>query len=834
MALTLFQEQKLSHDVLVEAIRTHGAALDSSDMGTGKTVKAVEVAKTLGLAPVVVCPKTVIASWQDTIAGQLGVKGLGIANMPVLTWEKVRTGNTPLLDRRGKKGFEWKVDPNNSLLIFDEVHKAKGTRTLNANMLLAAKRQGYKILMLSATAAEDPREMRALGFVLSLHNLKNYWDWAKEWGCHFDNWGSLQFPESSKPKLKELNKLIYPARGHRLTKEDLGQHFKECQIVTDPVHFMEQKKLEELFEELDDELEKLNDRVEEDGDEPIELTKILRLRQKIELLKVPEIIEMIKEGRECGNSMVVFLNFRETIDAVSRRLTEDHIFIQGGQSENVRNDSIRKFQSNEVRIALCNIAAGGTGVSLHDTVGNFHRMALISPTYNAKDFHQTLGRIDRLGGMSDSIQRILVAHGTLEVKIVKRMMQKIENLRLLHSKNDVLNTTAMDTETNEPKVACVSEDGTEHAEYSPSSLKYVAACPGYKPEFSTNEAAEMGTRIHNALETGDWSKMNDYESSLAQGCRNAEAAIFRKHGIDPDSPDIEDFKEVRLKINLIGHNTFGTCDRLLLDRKNRRAIQIDYKTGVGKIDEPLQNWQGKAYGTGTFQAYEEIDTIEFYFIACRRDEILYDTYTRDMLPEFVEDLSGVIQNAKKIRGCWDNVDAMLLAPQSLVCNYCANAQTCPAVANIGVQVAKKYAPGAANIAALPELHGSNITDPDIIRELLDIAPILTKAISGWKHRADEMVFKQGTEIPGYEVKERSGRRAITSALAAYGVVKDFIAVEDFLDGIDKFPVTKYEKLISDQAPRGKKKEKVREAMAELARLGAVEKSDGSRYLAKKK
>ncbi|MGA0406457.1 MAG: DUF2800 domain-containing protein [Limisphaerales bacterium] len=812
---------------MVEAIRTHGAALDSSDMGTGKTVKAVEVSKTLGLAPLVVCPKTVIASWDETLQGQ------NWQAWDILTWEKVRTGNTRFLDRRGKKGFDWTLAPEDSLLIFDEVHKAKGTRTLNANMLIAAKRQGYKVLMLSATAAEDPREMRALGYTLNLHNLKNYWNWAKDWGCKFDNWGSLQFPESSKEKLKDLNKLIYPERGHRLTKEALGDHFQECRISTDPIHFGGQKELKGLFEELDDELQKLEDRIEGDGDEPIALTKILRLRQQIELLKVPEIVEMIKESRECGNSVVVFLNFRESIDAISRRLTEDHIFIQGGQSENDRNESIRRFQVNEVRVALCNIAAGGTGVSLHDKVGNFHRMALISPTYNAKDFHQTLGRIDRLGGMSESIQRVLVAQGTLETTIVKRMMEKIENIRLLHADNDVLNTETM-TESKKPEVAVVSEDGTEHAVYSPSSLKYVAQCPGYKPELSTNEAAEMGTRIHNALETGDWSKMNDYESSLAQGCRNAEAAIFKKHGMDPNDPDIEDLKEVRLKIKLIGHETFGTCDRLLLDRKNRRAIQIDYKTGLGKIDEPLQNWQGKAYGTGTFQEWEEIDKIDFYFIACRRDEILYDLYTRDMVPEFVEDLSGVIQNAKKVRGCWDNIDAMMLSPQTLVCNYCANAETCPAVAQIGVQVAEKYAPGASNVASLPEMHGSNITDPEVIAELLDLAPILTKAISGWKRKADEMVFRDGVEIPGYETQERSGRRSITSALAAYGVIKDMVNLEDFLEGIDKFPVTKYEKLVSAHAPKGEKKERVREAMAELAQLGALSKTEGSRYLAKKK
>ena len=105
-------------------------------------------------------------------------------------------------------------------------------------------------------------------------------------------------------------------------------------------------------------------------------------------------------------------------------------------------------------------------------------MALISPTYNAKDFHQTLGRIDRLGGMSESVQRILVADKTIEEKIVSRMMEKIENISLLHAQNDVSNTTMSNSTPSTPSI---QEEDAEHAEYSPSSLKYVASCPGYKP-----------------------------------------------------------------------------------------------------------------------------------------------------------------------------------------------------------------------------------------------------------------------------------------------------------------------------------------------------------------
>lgn len=48
----------------------------------------------------------------------------------------------------------------------------------------------------------------------------------------------------------------------------------------------------------------------------------------------------------------------------------------------------------------------------------------------------------------------------------------------------------------------------EHAPYSPSSLKYFALCPSWKPgdsEEAGETAAAEGTTIHKAFETGDLS-----------------------------------------------------------------------------------------------------------------------------------------------------------------------------------------------------------------------------------------------------------------------------------------------------------------------------------------
>jgi hypothetical protein len=98
--------------------------------------------------------------------------------------------------------------------------------------------------------------------------------------------------------------------------------------------------------------------------------------------------------------------------------------------------------------------------------------------------------------------------------------------------------------------------------------------------------------------------------------------------------------------------------------------------------------------------------------------------------------------------------------------------------------------------------------------MMKVVPIVKKWAAGVEYAARRMAIEEGIEVPGYEIKERKGRRSITSALAAYGAIKDDVPVEDFLEGIDKFPVGKLEKLVSDMTPRGQKKERVSEVMSE--------------------
>ena len=63
----LLEHQKIHYSNIKKSIMKHSRAIDASDTGTGKTFVAIKICKDLDLIPWVVCPKSVISSWNNVI-----------------------------------------------------------------------------------------------------------------------------------------------------------------------------------------------------------------------------------------------------------------------------------------------------------------------------------------------------------------------------------------------------------------------------------------------------------------------------------------------------------------------------------------------------------------------------------------------------------------------------------------------------------------------------------------------------------------------------------------------------------------------------------------------
>jgi superfamily II DNA or RNA helicase len=160
------------------------------------------------------------------------------------------------------------------------------------------------------------------------------------------------------------------------------------------------------------------------------MTEILRARQEAELIRVPVLVDLAEALLDEERSVVIFCNFRNTIDTLLTKF-KDPCYIWGGQPDDQREGMIADFQCDANHVMVCQIQSGGVGVSLHDTLGR-PRSSLICPTYSAVDLKQALGRIHRAGAKSKAVQKIIFAADSIEEQVMKKVRSKLKNIETLN------------------------------------------------------------------------------------------------------------------------------------------------------------------------------------------------------------------------------------------------------------------------------------------------------------------------------------------------------------------------------------------------------------------
>lgn len=429
---------------IARVLNRHGRVLDGSDTGTGKTFVALWAAREMGVSPLVLCPKAVAGNWQRA-GSMLGVE------VEAVGYEKVRGVRKKYLAKRDKRtelgevlygpfverlsdsaygeeckrgsGSFWKWAENYDMMIFDEVHRCGGMSSLTSKLLKAANRQAGAVVCLSATVADDPTQMSAVGQTLGLFTPKDFRNWLLKQGCTPGIFGGFDVPTD--PVVKEdmmanIGREIYPAHGSRMVKA-LIPGFPKTQIsahlITDDTG-----KAEKLAREVAEAFTGQH------------LARRIALRQKLELLRVPHWLDLAEDyGRT--SKVVIFANYTATIDLLlekaAARFGRENVAVIDGRNPKERDAIGLRFQRNEILVLIVNSAAGGTGLNLEDPRGQVERTSLISPCDDPKIIKQIWGRVCRDGG-AFSQQLMTYFADTLEAAIAEAVNSSINNIDALN------------------------------------------------------------------------------------------------------------------------------------------------------------------------------------------------------------------------------------------------------------------------------------------------------------------------------------------------------------------------------------------------------------------
>lgn len=844
---TPYPPQEEHIDILVSALQSNHAALDSSVTGTGKTLCASEVAKRMGMKMFIVAPLATLVNWRRVTEEQ------GAEVVAVINYEKLRTGKSPWGSWKSGS-FVFNLPPK-TLVVFDEAHACKGTYTKNAKMLIGAKK--LPTLMLSATIAENPTEMRALGYLLNLHRLHDFYGWALKHGCSTNPWGALEFikRESGGKSLDLLRRLIYPSKGHMLTREDLAEFFADGSVIYDPISFGSSDEIAKLLEECAEELQQIIDKEKEEkvaleGNPAEAMVKLTRARQKVELLKMPEICDFVEERLSEGKSVAVFLNFNDSIgflrDSLNRRGINAGVIWGKDQTPKERQAVVDAFQTDTLHVVLCNIAAGGTGINLHHTSTSTRpREALISPCYNAKIMEQVFGRIDRAGSLSSPINRVLVAAGSVEEKVLEAVKIKIDNLKRLHNKSFITTmprkpkykteeqpAAAETPKIQEPKAVSAPEPAPAkeqkapqtaaeavqksadrgHASFSPSKLDPLSICPGYISGTSSEAAtaaAEQGTRCHAACETGNLDGLSDEEKMLVEMAMGYEAEVA------------EGAVEVKREICVEFFDQWGYLDTLIV-KPNGIADIVDFKFGIMPVREAEKNIQMKAYTYGVLVMFPSIKEITVHLVQPKLDTISFHTWSRERdMANLEREIKLVVDRAKAVNADpFSPESEKLLTPLCEACDFCGRRAQCRPLGKKLLSITTKYDP-EFKVLENPLVNEGEFRDPKEASLLLRAAKIAQKWAEDIQSWALNMALMEGIVPEDFKLVEVNRPRKIVNPLLAYEALKDKLTWEDMMACVSNISIGKLEEVFAETAPKGEKAKYKALMSARLADAGAL-------------
>ena len=448
--LLLYQEKHVVR--LINILLQYNIAVDGSETGIGKTYIAAAICKELNRRPIIICPKTLIYNWINVLE-YFGIKAYEIVNYETIRNGKTYTNNkyktrksSPFInivdpdpENLLKSIYEWDL-PKDAIIIFDESHRCKDPSTQNGKLLLSSKQailEKNPVLLLSATICENFSDMKIpfclFSFIPNTRNYNHFIKTLKQKYPKFRIKRSDYATTNDYTKARENAQamMIYEEikdYTSRIRIKELGDMFPSNQICCQQFMADETDKISEAYEEMAVLLKQLK---ENPGGN--HLSKIQKLKQEIELRKAPIFIEQAQLYLDEGKSVIIFVNFLDTFKVIAEALDikcKVYGSIDGKQQTmEERQEAINQFQSNQERIIILQIRAGGVGISLHDIHGGHPRVTLLNFSDSGSDLIQALGRAPRSGAKSPVLQRIIfVANIDYEKVIMRNINRKLANI----------------------------------------------------------------------------------------------------------------------------------------------------------------------------------------------------------------------------------------------------------------------------------------------------------------------------------------------------------------------------------------------------------------------
>ena len=343
-------------------------AILADDMGLGKTRQAI-VAMEAGCPDgsiLVVCPASIKLNWKREIlmvddGASIEVLGVDKDQTDTPRWIIV---NYDLLGKHADRlhAIDW------AGIILDEAHFIKNAskRTSHCLKLLGVQAEArapvigpdYVFLLTGTPMTNRPKDLFNLFRCVGHPAARSFLSFAKRYCEAYRN--DYGWVTTGASNLDELNLLMKEVSIRRKKDEVLDLPPKVRSWV--PVDISASKA---ALNAIDSFLAWYSGTDPSQPNDTEFLARLTKVRTALHKAKFNAVSERIKDVTAAGEKVVVFTCFTDGIERHKAKLGDQAVTITGSDTAVKRMKAVDRFQSDpHVRVALCNIIAGGVGITL--------------------------------------------------------------------------------------------------------------------------------------------------------------------------------------------------------------------------------------------------------------------------------------------------------------------------------------------------------------------------------------------------------------------------------------------------------------------------------------
>ena len=414
-------------------LKSSGNALLADEMGLGKTVQTLAyVASEKQTFPLlVVAPLVTLKNWEREIEKFLKKKSRNgriiESESPSVTL--IRTGKSKDLPKTDIYviNYELLFKRNDDLskvgiktLVCDEVHNLRSKTTQkykSIKKLAALPSVCYRIGLSGTPIYNRGSEIWPIIDILKPGLLGSFKEFC-EYFCYVNDKGKAIVLENKRASLRnELQKHVMLRRKKSDVLKELKDKVRYKEVISADTDF--------YLEELDKIWKKLE---QEQKDAETAFSKsasyhraIQSERQIAGLAKLSHVINFVKNIMEIEESVVVFCHHKIIHKLLNENLQEfSPVSIIGGQSDNLRQDQIDKFQKGESKLMIAGIRAGNVGINL--TRAKYVIFAELD--WSPAIHRQAEDRLHRIGQKNTVFAYYLIGNGTLDDHVANILVDK--------------------------------------------------------------------------------------------------------------------------------------------------------------------------------------------------------------------------------------------------------------------------------------------------------------------------------------------------------------------------------------------------------------------------